>query len=36
MILPPAYQSPASSYGTNIGGIPDNIKRIFLNSKYDS
>ena len=30
MIIPPAYQSPASSYGINIGGIPDNIKEYFL------
>lgn len=36
MIIPAAYQSPATSYGTNIGGIPDNIIRIFPNSKYDS
>ena len=36
MIIPPAYQSPESSFGINIGGIPDNIIRILPNSIYDS
>ena len=36
MIIPAAYQSPASSFGTNIGGIPDSIVKILPNSIYDS
>lgn len=36
MIILPAYQSPPSLFGTNIGGIPDSIIRILPESKYDS
>ena len=36
MSIPPAYQSGSNSFGTNIGGIPNNIIRILPDSEYDS
>ena len=33
MLIPPAYQSPSTLFGTNIGGIPDSIIRILPESK---
>ena len=36
MSIPPSYQSNSNSYGTNIGGIPNNIIRFLPDSKYDS